>query len=674
MIMTCPKCQAVAQMKQSSCLACGADLTALQLANQLNTDLKEIRGTLAELQGATEAVLQRHAELEARLRETVAESDESESKESPTLTPALAPIRNMRKQDQARGVGQPSQPEPMPCEAQDPPPIPAAQPLPPLPSSPPPAAKDRPAREALSEVMLGQKGLLIVGIVVLLLGIGYFLKYSFEQGWVKPPVRVLLAYLAGGALLGAGEAFRRTQLAAFGLNLIGGGIATLYFSTYAGFQLYNLIPQIGAFGLMIVITALACAMSLVYNTKWLAVLGLIGGFLTPAILGFGAAQVGSLMSYITILNVGILGISFRKRWSLLTYLGCFGTWLVFTGWMSGYYTAAVFPSAYSFQVIFFLLYAVAPFAYHFVRNRDPELRGFWITFPNAFISFAYSYGMIGELYPVRAISIATLGYTALFLYLATWLLRNRPAARPAFVLMAAKSMVFLGITVPILFDGSWITIFWSLQALSLLWAAARLDNRWLHHGAIVLLALAAVKLFGYDYTHSFGRTSSYPFRPGFTAELIPRWLTELAVLGTAACLARHSQKNRYASTSLFWSLTGLMLFMVLNTETLAASVEYLPEARHAAQSVLWTGFSIALIALGFWRRLPAVRVVALALFALTLLKVFLLDMSQASKPFRIISFLVLGLVLIVTSFLYHKFRHLILPADRESGDDGSRRG
>jgi uncharacterized membrane protein len=95
---------------------------------------------------------------------------------------------------------------------------------------------------SLAEINLGQKWLLVVGIVTMVFGVGYFLKYSFERGWIGPEGRVAMAYIWSIAFMIGGDRFRK-KFETYGLYLIGGGIATLYFATFAGFQLYHLFPQ-----------------------------------------------------------------------------------------------------------------------------------------------------------------------------------------------------------------------------------------------------------------------------------------------------------------------------------------------------------------------------------------------------------------------------------------------
>ncbi|MHC4307658.1 MAG: DUF2339 domain-containing protein, partial [Planctomycetota bacterium] len=106
------------------------------------------------------------------------------------------------------------------------------------------------------------------------------------------------------------------------------------------------------------------------------------------------------------------------------------------------------------------------------------------------------------------------------------------------------------------------------------------------------------------------------------------------------------------------------LFIVLNIEVAAFFHDYAGMARFASISVLWTLFSIALMVLGFIKNQHTLRMISISLFAITIFKVFTMDMKNVSTPFRIISFLVLGLVLIGASYLYYRYRERIVPMEK----------
>ena len=143
--------------------------------------------------------------------------------------------------------------------------------VPPPPFVPPPAAAAQPAAVPIAPVAtadapldleerIGGRWLQHAGLIVLLLGVAFFLRYAFEHDWLSPTIRVGLGIVGGTAMVWGGM-----RLAAryrnYGLLLSGGGIAVLYLSVYAGFNLYALFgPQI-AFALLVAVTIGAAALA-----------------------------------------------------------------------------------------------------------------------------------------------------------------------------------------------------------------------------------------------------------------------------------------------------------------------------------------------------------------------------------------------------------------------------
>src|SRR5215813_8986544 len=236
----------------------------------------------------------------------------------------------------------------------------------------------------------------------------------------------------------------------------------------------------------------ACVMQwLVYNTQWLAVLGLVGGFLIPIILSPEQSAQFVLMSYMVVLNGGILTLAVWKRWQILNMLGFICTWLLFTRWFVTYYTVAVFWPTLVFLHLFFLIYAFVPFFSYFVHASREHLTGLLLASLNTLVTFGYAYGMVRTYASLPAVSIVALAYAGLFFGMASFLHRGHPGNLEP--LLLAKGLLFLILAVPMLCSGHWITIFWSMQVTVILWAGLRLHNRWLYYGALVLLLLAVGK-------------------------------------------------------------------------------------------------------------------------------------------------------------------------------------
>lgn len=527
----------------------------------------------------------------------------------------------------------------------------------------------RAIHDADFEANLGQKWLLIIGIITMVFGVGYFLKYSFEQGWVGPAGRVAMTFVWGALFLVAGERFRKRDYEVFGLYLAGGGIATFYFAAFAGFQIYHLFSQPVSFLLMVLITALACTLAVIYDTKWLAVLGLVGGFLTPLLLSTGQDNYLFLFSYMAILNGGLLAIALSRKWDLLNVLGFICTWLLYGAWYLEHYQMEKFWPALLFLIVFYLIYSIIPFAAEFVRPGGLAKRGIALLTPNSFIAFGFSYAMIRERFAPEWASIVTVCFAGMFLAMASYLYRRDEKGGEGFVALLANGLLFLVLTIPILFSRHWITIFWGIQALTLLWAGLRLERKSLMFGAYALLAVTVIKFLGYDYPVIFNlEVNDLEFRPDYTFMLAERLITTLLVLGAVnrfAMMARRgslrllSQSEEWSDAGAFFAVGGISLFIVLNVETSAFFLDYLPMARFAAISVLWALFSVGLVLLGFRNKSALLRKLALGLFLVTLIKVFLFDMANISTPYRIVSFIILGLFMVGTSYLYHRFKERI---------------
>jgi len=655
--MRCPGCGAWVSSEHDVCPACGFDISLLQPIDDLKTAIKTTRRDAHACSSRLGELEEKLSVLEAHVVSklmTLASEPAGEESAAKVEAEAGATVQEPTKTAETAARSLFGQME-----------APWARPT----TSP----SRMLSREA--ELLFGQKWLLIVGLVITVLAVGYFLKYSFDRNWIGPAGRVALAYGAGIGMLAVGESLRRRSFDIFGLYLIGGGIAVLYFASYAAFQIYDLMNQLTAFTLMALVTVFAGLLALFYDTKWLAVLGSIGGFVTPVVLSTGTDNQVALMTYMVILNAGILAISAFKQWRLLNYLGFVFTWLLFSAWYARHYADSKFWTTTIFLNLFFLTYAFMSFVYYFVRRSSRQITGFTITIPNAFIAFGYAYTTIERHFRIEAVGVITIAYAALFFAMATYLHRRHRENLEAFVLLLAKGLLFLIITVPILFSGNWITLFWAVQGVVLLWAALRLRDVRLRGGAAVLLVVALGKLCVYDYPTVFRlRIPELYFRDGFGTLLIERWITVAASvvsLFAAGRMISRSGATRPGSQEdlpiLFYVLFGGMLFLAANVEVAAYFHDALPRARFAAISVLWALFAAGLMTLGFARKLPVLRRCAIGLFAATVFKVLLRDMANVETPYRILSFLIVGLVLIAASYLYHRFAGRILSAIDEEG-------
>ncbi len=167
-----------------------------------------------------------------------------------------------------------------------------------------------------------------VGIGLLLFGIAFFFKYSFDQGWIGPEIRVLAATGAGFALLYSGHTLYDKKRN-FSLVMSGGGIAVFYITTFSAFQILHLVTYSAAFLSMSAITALCFLLSIKQKEAVLSLIAMAGGFGTPFVLYSDSNNILALVLYIVLLLTTAGSIYAIRGWVSLLWTGLTGGLLVF---------------------------------------------------------------------------------------------------------------------------------------------------------------------------------------------------------------------------------------------------------------------------------------------------------------------------------------------------------
>ena len=216
------------------------------------------------------------------------------------------------------------------------------------------------------ENLVGVKLFSWIAGVALLLAAVFFLRYSISQGWLMPPVRMTIGIVVGVGLLILCElkAARKYPVTANAMDA--SAIAILFSTFFAARVLWDLIIPVAAFGLMVLVTAVAVLLSIRRDSIFIALLGLVGGFATPALLSTGENRPISLFTYILLLNAGLAWVAIKKKWPLLTMLSFVFTVFYQWGWVMKFLTAAQLPIALGI----FLIFPVLAFAAFTLGQRD----------------------------------------------------------------------------------------------------------------------------------------------------------------------------------------------------------------------------------------------------------------------------------------------------------------
>lgn len=389
-----------------------------------------------------------------------------------------------------------------------------------------------------------------VGVLVSLVGVGLLLREAHRREIIEltVEVRLVAAALFGLVLLGIGWRQRRRR-PVYGLSLQGGGIAVLYVTTYAAFAVSDVLPAAVAAVAVVAITLAAGVLSVVQDSRVLAVLGIIGGFLAPVLTYSQPEDHLYVFTFFAVLNAAIAGVAWFKTWPELNLLGFAFTFGLTFFWLSNRYEQGEWVAAQPFLALFVLMYMALPtlFAVREAPNlnrlgggspvADTEsvqearttplmldtqflreawtrprvagtefLRESWtmpLVFSTPFIGLGLQQLAIGHTEYGLAISAAALAVTQGALSItARRLGADRRGLAEAYV---SLSVVFAAIAVPLALDAYFTSTVWTLQGLALMWLGCRRNGLLALIGGGLLQLLAAA-----SFAEHLGESLPYP--------------------------------------------------------------------------------------------------------------------------------------------------------------------
>jgi uncharacterized membrane protein len=218
-----------------------------------------------------------------------------------------------------------------------------------------------PARRAPSvdfATNLGPKILVGAGGLAVVVFLGFFVRYAWENNWVGPAGRVLSGSVFSLGLVAAGLRFIRGVYRPLGQGLAAAGFAGLYVSAYAAHGFYDLVPRTLSGVVMLVVTACSVAVADRLRARLLAALAWVGGYLTPVLLSTGEDKAESLFAYLLLLGAGAIWLDRRKPWVETLPLAFLGTAILYLGWYASHFRPERFEVAAVGLVLFTALFGL----------------------------------------------------------------------------------------------------------------------------------------------------------------------------------------------------------------------------------------------------------------------------------------------------------------------------
>lgn len=374
------------------------------------------------------------------------------------------------------------------------------------------------------EKFIGENLISKIGILITIIGVVIGAKYSIEHNLISPLTRIILGYLVGVGLLGFGIKLKE-KYENYSAVLVSGAIAIMYFITFAAYDFYALIPQLMAFALMVLFTIFTVIAALNYDKQVIALIGLVGAYAVPFFLSNGSGDMLTFFTYITIINIGILIIAFRKYWKLIYYAAFGITWLIYLFWyVMSYNDEQYFGVAIGFATVFFILFYATFLSYKLIKKESFEVKNATVLLLNSLIFFGIGYTILDY----NSFFEAYLGFFALangivhFAVSAIIYKQNLYDKKLLFFVLALV-LVFITIAIPIQLDGNWVTVLWAVEAALLFWIGRSKQVPFYEKMAVPLMVLAffsIVQDWGVDYHRYYYENTESKIIPIFNTHFL----------------------------------------------------------------------------------------------------------------------------------------------------------
>jgi uncharacterized membrane protein len=485
-----------------------------------------------------------------------------------------------------------------------------------------------------------------VGIGLVLFGIGFLFKYSIEQGWLTPWVRVGIGLALASVLLGFGLALYERQRR-FSQVLIGGGVSTLYLTAFAAFQLYGLVGYTLAFGFLAAVALSAFLLAVRQDDTVLSLVATVGAFGTPFLLHSPGGTVAGLVGYASILLLGTGALYLSRGWRSVLWVASVGGWsvlgLAYTLWRR-----APADPGWVLQAGILLAWAVF-WALPLLREalhgpaaapgRERRRRFRWRPAEVARLHVH----LLSVTTPVTALALMrnlwswpweTWGYAMVAVAAVhaaiAWSLARRGSLLGVTQASAAAVLLSLGTVGALSGDRLYLAL--AAQALLIHLVARPLPGRALTaQGHLLFAGLGAwfaLRLMGEDVAG--------------TAMLNGAALADLAVaaLALAATLLLPARSDRLAYR--FALHAALLGWWWRELGALPSGQGYV--------TIVWGLYALFLLALGLRHDLRLLQTAALGTLLLPVAKLFLIDLHALAVPWRILLFLGFGSGFLLLSY------------------------
>ena len=511
------------------------------------------------------------------------------------------------------------------------------------------------------EFAFATRWLVRIGVVLVLGAIVYFVKLSIDRGWMGPTGRVAATLFWGMVgCVGGTWLVKKGKYAPIGHAVAALGVAALYLGFGLDHRFFDppvIASPVFAFAALAAVTVFAGVMAVYLPSPFIAVMGLVGGYLVPIVAGRDSGFPLGLDLYLVVLNLGAFYVARKRLWSALDFLASMLAVAVCCVWSASHADfggrSAVLVNL-AFLSVVHALYMTGVMVGAKARGKVGNAIAWAGLCVNACAYFAWLAIVFGDSFSSSCAGLILLALVAAYLAVATLAIRRGWADRATVNILLAFALVFLSIAPLLLFDHPWCIVSWAALAVAASEAEARSGERILGYLAYLVLGAAAIGGLFYYAPLAYCDRSVYELKALSAGEYIKELLLRLGRLWSlpvAAALTARRVRAKWLGIAAL-----AVAFLFFTGEARIFGYAFFPALKTGTVSVAWLLVAFAGLWVGIARRSRATRITALSLLGVSVVKVLLMDTERLATPARVGVFALAGVLLIIGAFLYMKFK------------------
>lgn len=429
------------------------------------------------------------------------------------------------------------------------------------------APQDSP-QEVSMEQVIGTRWIPIAGILLIICGVAFFLKYAYDNFNISPLTRILVVAASGLVAIVVGEITRRRGYEIVAKSVTSLGIALLYAAVFVASTGYNIISPWPAFALAIAITIAAMLYAVMLDEIIIAFLSLLGGYITPVIISSGQNLPIPLFTYLFVLSIGAMLCAYYRKWRPVNFLAFAGTFGLYTLWFMDSYGRGVIvsgtnpiemPIALTGLTAFFAVFLIMPVLYELVRKTKASKEDVLLILINSAVTFFYLYVILNSDHRL-ALAFAAITLSAVHLALmAIFDLRSSEDSDLCAIFLAI-GIVFFTVSLSLFFKAGVLSFAWAAQGAVLALIGVRYKSLMIRLFGLVALALSCGNLLLWLPTQS--GNFQFIFNPAFGV-----W----CCVAVAACVNHLVYRFASEKEGDLYSIISQVLYVLMTVLLIAVS-------------------------------------------------------------------------------------------------------